>query len=80
LPKQLSDPLPAYSKYVAADVKCRTLVIDGQKSPRMFRNNVESLTEWIWLAERGTVAGASHGMNVASPRAFNAMVQAFIER
>jgi len=79
LPKQFRDPLPAYSRDAASQIKCRTLLIDGQKSPRMFRNNVDSLEAWIYLAERGTIAGASHGMNTANPAAFNRMLRAFIE-
>jgi pimeloyl-ACP methyl ester carboxylesterase len=77
LPRQFRDPLPAYTREAARDIKCRTLLIDGQKSPRMFRNNVEKLEEWIEFAERQTIAGASHGMNVASPGAFNRAVLAF---
>jgi pimeloyl-ACP methyl ester carboxylesterase len=77
LPKQLRDPLPAYSREAARDVQCRTLLIEGQKSPRMFRNNVAKLAEWIDYAEQQTVAGASHGMNVSNPGAFNRLVQAF---
>ncbi|BBQ01592.1 alpha/beta hydrolase (plasmid) [Burkholderia sp. SFA1] len=77
LPKQFRDPLPAYTRDAARDIKCRTLLIDGQKSPRMFRNNVEKLEEWVEFAERVTIAGASHGMNAASPGAFNRAVQAF---
>jgi pimeloyl-ACP methyl ester carboxylesterase len=79
LPKQFRDTLPAYSRDTAAQVKCRTLLVDGQKSPRMFRNNVDSLETWIYLAQRATVAGASHGMNVASPSAFNRMLVSFID-
>ncbi len=77
LPKQLRDPLPAYTREAARDVKCRTLLIDGQKSPRMFHNNVEKLEKWIEFAERTTINGASHGMNVANPAAFNRALQAF---
>ena len=77
LPRQFRDPLPAYTREAAHDIKCRTLLIDGQKSPRMFRNNVDKLAEWIEFAQRETIAGASHGMNVASPGAFNRAVQAF---
>ncbi|VVD61108.1 alpha/beta fold hydrolase [Pandoraea cepalis] len=76
LPKQLRDPLPAYTREAAREIQCRTLLIDGQKSPRMFRNTVEKLHEWIGHAERQTIAGASHGMNIANPGAFNrALVQ-----
>ncbi|SAK49722.1 alpha/beta hydrolase [Caballeronia temeraria] len=77
LPKQFRDPLPAYTREAARDIKCRTLLIDGEKSPRMFRNNVEKLEEWIEFAQRQTIERASHGMNVASPGAFNRAVLAF---
>ena len=78
LPKQFRDPLPAYSRDAARDVKCRTLLIEGEKSPRMFRNNVEKLADWIDYADKQTIAGASHGMNVAKPGVFNRLVHAFV--
>ncbi|MCC8392632.1 alpha/beta hydrolase [Paraburkholderia sp. MMS20-SJTR3] len=77
LPKQFCDPLPPYTQEAARDIKCRTLLIDGQKSPRMFRNNVDKLEQWIEFAERETITGASHGMNVANPGAFNRALKAF---
>ncbi|WP_175673266.1 alpha/beta fold hydrolase [Burkholderia ambifaria] len=78
LPKQLRDPLPAYSQHAASDIACRTLLIDGQRSPKMFRNNVDTLSQWIGDAQRQTVAGASHGMNAASPAVFNRFVHEFV--
>jgi pimeloyl-ACP methyl ester carboxylesterase len=78
LPKQFRDPLPAYSRDVARDVKCRTLLIDGQKSPRMFRNNVDKLSGWIDFADRRTIDGASHGMNVSNAGVFNRLVHSFV--
>ncbi|WP_025597144.1 alpha/beta fold hydrolase [Burkholderia sp. WSM2230] len=77
LPKQLRDPLPAYSREAARGVKCRTLLIEGQRSPRMFRNNVEKLAQWIDYADRQTIAGASHGMNVSNAGAFNRLIHSF---
>lgn len=77
LPKQFRDPLPAYSRDAARDVQCRTLLIEGEKSPRMFRNNVDKLADWVDHAEKQTIAGASHGMNVAKPGVFNRLVHAF---
>jgi pimeloyl-ACP methyl ester carboxylesterase len=78
LPKQFRDPLPAYTRAAAGDVQCRTLLIAGERSPRMYRDNVEQLAEWIEHANRQTIAGASHGMNVTHAGAFNRLVQAFI--
>ncbi|WP_321839783.1 alpha/beta fold hydrolase [Paraburkholderia bannensis] len=78
LPKQLDDPLPAYTRRPAADIKCRTLLIDGQRSPLMFRNNVEALDEWIDYAQRVTMKGATHGMNATHADLFNTHVRNFI--
>jgi pimeloyl-ACP methyl ester carboxylesterase len=78
LPKQFRDPLPAYSRDAARHVQCRTLLIEGEKSPRMFRNNVDKLADWIDYADKQTIAGASHGMNVAKPGVFNRLVHAFV--
>jgi pimeloyl-ACP methyl ester carboxylesterase len=79
LPKQFRDPLPAYSRDAAAEVACRTMLVAGEKSPRMYRNNVQQLAAWIGQAETASIGGASHGMNVTHPAAFNRLLQAFIE-
>lgn len=78
LPKQFRDPLPAYTRAAAGEIKCRTLLIAGEKSPRMYRDNVASLAEWIPQADTHTIAGASHGMNVTNPAAFNRLIQGFV--
>lgn len=78
LPKQFRDALPAYTSASAGDVKCKTLLIEGEKSPRMYRNNVEKLADWIKYADKQTIAGASHGMNVTNPGVFNRLIQAFV--
>ena len=44
---------------------------------RMYRNNVDKLAEWIPQAERQTISGASHGMNVTHPASFNRLIGAF---
>lgn len=77
LPKQFRDPLPAYTRAAAGGVGCRTLLIEGGKSPRMYRNNVEKLAGWIPHVDKRSIAGASHGMNVTHAAAFNRLVLAF---
>ena len=78
LPKQFRDPLPAYTQAAASGVRCPTLLIAGEKSPRMYRNNVEQLAQWIANAQQQVLAGASHGMNVTHAGSFNRLVQAFV--
>ena len=77
---QFADPLQPYSAESAATIRCPTLIIDGQRSPRMFRRNAEALACWIRDAQRETLAGASHGMNVANPAGFNRALLAFISK
>ncbi|SAL04426.1 alpha/beta hydrolase [Caballeronia calidae] len=79
LPLQFREELPAYSYGASLGIVSRTLLIDGQHSPHMYRNNVAKLAEWIGLAERETISGASHGMNVAKPAAFNRAIRSFIQ-
>jgi pimeloyl-ACP methyl ester carboxylesterase len=78
LARQFRDPLPAYTPADAADVRCPVLLIDGEKSPDMFRRTASALDAWLPDARRETVQGASHGMNLAHPAAFNRYVDTFI--
>jgi pimeloyl-ACP methyl ester carboxylesterase len=78
LPKQFRDPLPAYTRTAAQAVTCRTLLIAGEKSPRMYRDNVGQLADWMACAQMQCVPGASHGMNVTHPAVFNRLIQSFL--
>jgi len=78
LPKQFRDPLPAYTRPAAAALACPTLLIEGERSPRMYRDNVATLAGWIGHVDKRTVAGASHGMNVTHAAAFNRLVRTFV--
>ncbi|ADG18100.1 alpha/beta hydrolase fold protein [Paraburkholderia atlantica] len=79
LARQFRDPLPAYVPEDAADLRCPVLLIDGEKSPDMFHRTVTALQGWLPDARRETVRGASHGMNLAHPSAFNRYVDEFIQ-
>ncbi|MFC5462762.1 alpha/beta fold hydrolase [Massilia niabensis] len=78
LPKQFRDPLPAYTRAAARELTCRTLLIEGEKSPCMYRDNVAALAGWIGHVDKRTIAGASHGMNITHPAVFNRLIQAFV--
>lgn len=78
LARQFRDPLPAYVPEEAAEVHCQVLLIDGEKSPDMFRRTAAALQTWLPDARRKTVRGASHGMNLAHPSAFNRYIDEFI--
>lgn len=78
LPKQFRDPLPAYTRAGAAEVRCRALLIAGERSPRVYRDNVEHLAGWMGHVDKRTMPGASHGMNVTHAAAFNRLLHAFV--
>lgn len=78
LPKQFRDPMPAYTRAAAAALTCPTLLIEGERSPRMYRDNVATLAGWVKHVDKRTVAGASHGMNVTHAAAFNRLLRAFL--
>ncbi|CAN7604812.1 alpha/beta hydrolase [Trinickia sp. LjRoot230] len=78
LPRQFADPLPAYTREAASRMPCPVLLIDGEKSPDLFRRNATALAEWLPDVRRHTIRGASHGMNLAHPSAFNRHVDEFI--
>lgn len=78
LPKQFRDPLPAYTRAAAESIACPTLLIAGEKSPRVYRDNADALARWIGGARQTTVAGASHGMNVTHAGEFNRLLATFV--
>lgn len=78
LPLQFKDPLPAYRREDAWSLRCPALLIDGEKSPDLFRRNVNMLEGWLPDVRRHTIRGASHGMNLAHPSAFNRHVDEFL--
>ena len=79
LPRQFKDPLPAYVREAAWTLRTPVLLIDGEKSPDLFRRNAAALEAWLPDVRRETIRGASHGMNLAHPAAFNRHLDAFIE-
>jgi pimeloyl-ACP methyl ester carboxylesterase len=78
LPRQFADPLPAYKHDDARRIACPVLLIDGEKSPDIFRRCVAALADWVPDARRHTIRGASHGMNLAHPTAFNRHIDEFV--
>jgi len=79
LPMQFRDPLPAYDRAGAQRLACPTLLVAGERSPRMYRDNVDRLAAWIANAQQCVVAGASHGMNITHAGQFNRLLASFIQ-
>jgi non-heme chloroperoxidase len=61
-------------------VKAPTLLLDGERSPKMFRLIHDKLEHCLPSVERATIPAASHQMEVENPQAFNEKVLAFIAK
>jgi pimeloyl-ACP methyl ester carboxylesterase len=88
-PGRESIRFPLFSRYSAAfhrigerfahAVGALPGVVDRRrKSLEMFHRTVTALEAWLPDARRHTVNGASHGMNLAHPAAFNRYVDEFV--
>ena len=61
-------------------VKAPTLLVDGERSPKMFHLISDILERCLPSVERATIPAASHQMEVENPQAFNETVLAFIAK
>lgn len=68
---QLSDPLPLYRQAEAQTLELRTLMVAGERSPAVYKDNAIALARFIPNATEATIAGASHGMTWTHSQAFN---------
>lgn len=77
---QLADPLPAYRADDADSISCPSLLVQGERSPAVYRSNADFLAQHLPQANRVTIDGASHGMTWTHHQAFNRYLTAFLSR
>jgi pimeloyl-ACP methyl ester carboxylesterase len=68
---QLNDPLPLYRQAEAQSLELRTLMVTGERSPAVYKENAIALGRFIPNATESTIPGASHGMTWTHSQAFN---------
>ena len=71
---------PALAAEDVARLPMPILLIQGERSPRMFGLITEELARALPTAERVAIPDASHGMHGQNPEAYNAAVLAFLAR
>lgn len=64
----------------ARDITCPCLLINGDSSPARFTQTQDTLRQFLPQSQRAIIPLASHGMNLANPRAFNRTVVDFFQR
>ncbi|HWK71029.1 MAG TPA: alpha/beta hydrolase [Burkholderiaceae bacterium] len=60
-------------------LQCPVLLIGGANSPPRYGSRLDALEQALVQASRVTIPLASHGMNLANPKAFNQAVARFLE-
>lgn len=79
LPLQLRDAPAYFDSAALRALHVPVLLIGGEKSPARFHATIERLHACLPDVRREVIAGASHGMNLAHPRAFNRLLMDFIQ-
>ena len=68
---QMHDPLPLYRQAEAHALMLRTMIVTGERSPAVYKDNAIALAKFIPNAAQSTIAGASHGLTWTHSQAFN---------
>lgn len=61
-------------------IACPLLLISGANSPERYTSRAQRLAKLIPQTLQTTIENASHGMNLANPKAFNHAVLAFLDQ
>jgi pimeloyl-ACP methyl ester carboxylesterase len=69
-----------FSRKDARRISTPTLLVKGEQSPRMLRHIVEILARSMPNNEQAEIPGASHGLQLENPDAFNERVLAFLAK
>ncbi len=74
------DLFPPFTCEDAQKVKAPTLLLVGERSPKIFHLITDELERCLPQKERATIPNASHGLEFENPDAFNKVVLDFIAR
>ena len=75
---ELNTKFPRFTRTEAASIKCKTLVINGERSPKWLRKIGELLASSISGSEIASVAGSAHFPHVEKSEEFNAILLRFL--
>lgn len=71
---------PTFTCEDARRIKVPTLLMTGERSPKMFHLITDELERCLGNKERATISDASHGMHLGNPQAYNETVLAFLAK
>ena len=70
--------LSHFGRREARKITMPCLLLNGEKSPRIFYRITDILEHWLTHAERKIIPAASHSMHSHNPRAYNETVLKFL--
>jgi len=75
---QVHEPMESMEDDLLRSLNLPVLLIGGELSPPPYPATIDYLAGIFSDAQRVTIAGSSHGMNIGNPRAFNQAIQSFL--
>lgn len=75
---QSAEALPRLDPETVASVHCPTLLLEGERSPRIFSHLMDYLQELLPNSERVTIPGASHMLHEDNPAEFHQVIESFL--
>jgi len=75
---ELNTRFPKFTRAEAMRIGCKTLVLNGERSPKWLRKIGELLTVSISGSEHATIAGSAHFPHMERPAEFNARLLKFL--
>ncbi len=71
---------PDFAKHDAERIQAPCLLLDSERSPRLFHRITDMLEGMLPRTERGVIANASHSMHTDNPKEYNERVMKFLAR
>jgi pimeloyl-ACP methyl ester carboxylesterase len=75
---ELKTKFPRFTKAEASRIACKTLVVNGETSPKWLRRIGELLASSIGRSEYARILGSAHFPHVERPAEFNGKLQKFL--
>ena len=74
-----AEALPRLDPDTVASIRCPTLLLEGERSPRIFSHLMDYLQELLPNSERVTIPDASHILHEDNPAEFHQVIESFLD-
>ena len=74
-----AEAFPRLDPATVASIRCPTLLLEGERSPRIFSHLMDYLQELLPNTERVTIPDASHILHEDNPAEFHQVIESFLD-